>query len=229
MGRCAETTFVKPMNDACRCMVFTDFDGTITVNETFRKVLHAFVPERAQEIMPQLDAGTMTLREGVTALVAAIPSDQRRAIIEFTAAEPLRPGFGELTGFLAERRIPLVVVSSGLGFYIEARLAPWRHRIQAVHALDVDCSGPLMALRLAHDHPREAMPKAWILRSYETDTRIAIGDALSDFEMVEAADRVFARDRLLQYLRENHRAVTPFEDFFDIIRTLQENEEDTVG
>ncbi len=29
------------MNDPCRRMVFCDFDGTITLNETFRKVLHA--------------------------------------------------------------------------------------------------------------------------------------------------------------------------------------------
>lgn len=210
-------------------MVFSDFDGTITVNETFRKVLQEFVPDRARAILPQLDAGTMTLRDGVAALVSAIPSARREAIIEFTASEPLRPGFEELTYFLAERHVPLVVVSSGLQFYIEALLAPWRQSIHRIHALQVDCSGPFMNLRLDHDHPREAMPKAWILRQYDAKMRIAIGDSLSDFEMVEAADRVFARDRLLQRMRERRQAVTPFRDFFDIIRAMQDTEENPVG
>lgn len=210
-------------------MVFCDFDGTITVNETFRKVLQEFVPATAACILPQLDAGTMNLRDGVTRLVSALPCAQRQAIIAFTEPEPVRPGFGELVRFLAERDIPLVVVSSGLRFYIEACLAPWRKWIHAVHALEVDCSETNMQLLLDHDHPSEAMPKEWILRQYDADMRIAIGDSLSDFEMVKAADRVFARDRLLQYLQQRHRAVTPFEDFFDIIRALQDRKEDLVG
>lgn len=210
-------------------MVFSDFDGTITVNETFRKVLYAFVPDTAAAVIPQLDAGTLTLRDGVARLVSAIPSAAREAIIEFTAAEPIRAGFDELTRYLVERNTPLVVVSSGLRFYIEARLAPWRSRIHAIHALEVDCSGPYMGLQLDHDHPREAMPKEWLLRRYDARTRIAIGDALSDFEMIKAADRVFARDRLLQHLHERRVAVTPFNDFFDIIRALQQPEERPVG
>ena len=218
-----------PVSASFRQVVFCDFDGTITVNETFRKVLQEFVPDTAARILPQLDAGTMSLREGVTTLISALPCAQQPAIIAFTAPEPVRPGFDQLVRFLAERGIPLVVVSSGLRFYIEARLAPWRHWIHAIHALEVDCNETNMQLLLGHDHPSEAMPKEWILRQYHADMRIAIGDSLSDFEMVKAADQVFARDRLLQYLQQQHRAVTPFEDFFDIIRALQSRKENLVG
>lgn len=210
-------------------MVFCDFDGTITVNETFRKVLQQFVPRIAAQVVPQIDAGTTTLREGVGTLIGALRCDQRQAIIDYVRPEPIRPGFAELVDFLRARGIPLVVVSSGLKFYIEVLLAPWRERIHAVHALEVDCDGDNMQLHLDHDHPREAMPKEWILRRYDTACRIAVGDAVSDFEMVKAADQVFARDRLLQYLRQQQRPVAPFEDFYDIIRALEQTEEHRVG
>lgn len=217
------------MSETFQHMVFCDFDGTITVNETLRKVLHAFVPEAAERVLPQLDAGTLSLRDGVIELIAALRCDQRDAIIAFTQAEPLRAGFAQWVEYLARRRIPLVIVSSGLDFYIRARLQPWQPRIHAIHALDVDCSGTHMQLRLDHDHPREAMPKEWVLRRYQARTRIAVGDSLSDFEMVKAADRVFARDRLLQHLQRQQRAVTPFEDFFDIIRAMDDTEEQPRG
>lgn len=217
------------MTTTCRQIVFCDFDGTITVNETFRKVLQRFVPEIAATVVPQIDAGSITLRDGVSQLIAGLRCDQRQAIIDYVRPEPIRAGFGEFVDLLAGRGIPLVVVSSGLRFYIEQLLAPWRSGIHAIHALDVSCDGTHLQLRLDHDHPREAMPKEWVLRSYAAEYRIAIGDAVSDFEMVKAADRVLARDRLLQTLREQGRAVEPFEDFHDVIRALENEEEPSVG
>ncbi|HEM45948.1 MAG TPA: hypothetical protein ENO23_02780 [Alphaproteobacteria bacterium] len=149
--------------------------------------------------------------------------------MEFTAREPLRPGFGEFLDWLEHCAIPFVVVSSGFRFYIEARLAPWRERIHAIHALELEQEGGYMRLRLDHDHSREAMPKEWILRGYDCDERIAIGDSLSDFEMVRAADRVFARDRLLQHLQARHMPVSPYDDFFDVMQILAGEWEQRVG
>ena len=212
-----------------RRMVFCDFDGTITVEETLRQVLLTFVPEVARRVLTELDAGTRTLRDGVQELVAALPSRCRQEIIDLTAHAPLRPGFGELLDWLASQNVPFVVVSSGFRFYIEARLAAWRQQIHAIHALEPDCSGEYMQLRLDHGHPREAMPKEWVLRQYPCEQRIAIGDSLSDFEMVRAADRVFARDRLLSQLQRQHMTVSPFEDFFDVMQGLARDWEPQVG
>lgn len=203
-----------------RRMVFCDFDGTITVEETLRKVLLAFIPDTAARVLAELDAGTRTLRDGLQELVAALPSRLHDDIIAFTAEEPVRPGFGELLEYLAVQDVPFVVVSSGFRFYIEARLAPWRTHIQAIHALEPDLSGSCMRLRLTHDHPREALPKEWVLRGYPCAERIAIGDSLSDFEMVKAADRVFARDRLLRHLQERAMPATAYQDFFDVRQAL---------
>lgn len=200
-----------------RCIVFSDFDGTITVDETFRKVLYHFIPDVSARVIPALDRGALTLREGVIELVSALRSEWVDAMVRFIAREPLRPGFAEFATFLHDRHIPLVIVSSGLRFYVESRLRPWLAHIHAIHALEVDTSGTNMRLQLEHAHPSEAMPKEWVLRSYDAEQRIAIGDSLSDFEMVKAADLVFARDRLLARLQAEHRPVTPYGDFHDVL------------
>ncbi len=86
-----------------------------------------------------------------------------------------------------------------------------------------------MALRLEHDHPREAMPKAWILRGYKADRACRHRRLTVGFRNGRGGRSVFARDGLLQRLRERQRPVIPFEDFFDIIRALQNMQENTVG
>jgi 2-hydroxy-3-keto-5-methylthiopentenyl-1-phosphate phosphatase len=200
--------------------VFSDFDGTITLNETLAKTFLHFVPDLAPEILRGVSHRRVTLRQALQRLVSAIPSRVAPEILALTGDEPLRPGFGELLEFLAACGTPFVVVSSGLRFYIEAKLAPWRDRIHAVHALDVDLSGEYMRPLIEHDHPSEAVPKRRIMEQYPARRRIAIGDSYSDFEMAAAADVVFARDRLLKELKGSSR-VLAFEDFFDVRAALQ--------
>lgn len=204
-----------------KTLLFCDFDGTITVEESLRNILLEFIPDTARRLMHALDNREITIREGLIELIEAIPSDQQDNIIAFALKEPIRPGFEALLDYLAERDIPFIVLSSGLRFTIEQQLAPWKDRIHAIHALDVDRSGPQMSLILDNDHPREAMPKAWVMQRYQADWRIAIGDGLSDLEMITAADQVFARDVLLRHMTRAGLAASPFEDFYDVISILK--------
>lgn len=206
-------------------IVFCDFDDTITVNETLSTILLHFAPEVASPALCGVSQRHVTLREALTLSVQALPSALKGDILEYIAAEPLRAGFGEFLDFLAQRKIPFVVLSSGLCFYIEAKLAPWNHRIHAIHALDVDMTGPLMLL-LPHSHPTEAMPKHWVMEDYAATKRIVVGDSYSDFEMAAAADMVFARNRLLRETQSMGRPVIPFDDFFDISRAMERMEEE---
>ncbi len=205
-------------------MVFCDFDGTITVDETLRDTFLFYLPDLTPMVLEDLDRGFVTLREALLQLVAELPSDLAPEIIERMQSAPLRAGFENFCHYLHEQGIPLVVISSGFEFYLETKLAPWRPFIHAIHGLKVDLSGEKMALQLEYEHPTEALPKAAVMEHYAAKKRIAIGDARSDFEMAETADRVFARDKLLKHMRDRGLAVTPFDTFDDIIADLkQEN------
>ncbi|UUZ85619.1 hypothetical protein LJK88_20195 [Paenibacillus sp. P26] len=68
------------------------------------------------------------------------------------------------------------------------------------------------------------MCKTAIIRSYpkEDYERILIGDSITDFEGAKLADTVFARSHLVQLCEDLKLNYYPFENFFDVIRRLEE-------
>jgi len=55
--------------ESFKTAVFCDFDGTITSKETLSGMVSHLVPDRWKEILPEMLARRMTLREGVKTLV----------------------------------------------------------------------------------------------------------------------------------------------------------------
>ena len=56
-------------------IVFCDFDGTITVEETFVSMLQQFASTSYDKVENQLIAGDLTLRDAVRRLVESIPAN----------------------------------------------------------------------------------------------------------------------------------------------------------
>lgn len=204
-------------------MVFCDFDGTITERDTLQAVCHEFIPEIAARILPGIGRGEISLHDGVSELINHLPSTTASDIRDFVCREPLRRGFENFAQQLKAWKIPLVVLSGGMGFCVEARLHPWRHLIHGVHALDIDLSQTFMHTQIHKGSRKEAVPKASIMQAYGANHNIVIGDSLSDHSMALQADRVFARDRLLAFMHDQNKTVEAFRDFEDILDALRSN------
>ena len=122
-------------------IVFSDFDGTITLHDTFVELLKKFsTPGLADDLMAQMYAQTLTLRAGVTQLLESIPSDQYLNIIEFSKTHPIRSGFPEFLDFLESRNVPCVVISGGIRIMVETVLNEFKPRLAGLHAVDLDSS-----------------------------------------------------------------------------------------
>jgi 2-hydroxy-3-keto-5-methylthiopentenyl-1-phosphate phosphatase len=198
-------------------IVFSDFDGTITLHDTFVDLLKHFSPPGlAEELMSQMYAQTLTLREGVTRLLESIPSDQYLNIIEFSKPHPIRSGFPEFLDFLESHNVPCVVVSGGIRVMVETVLADFKPRLAGLHAVDLDASGECFKVIPTYAGETELVAKVNVMAKYEFDQSIAIGDSITDFNMAMAADLVFARDRLAKYLDQQGKAYIPWNDFFEI-------------
>ena len=63
------------INDHVKRIVFCDFDGTITQQETFVAMLHTFAPQKMKEFSELFSERKISLREGVRAVVESIPSN----------------------------------------------------------------------------------------------------------------------------------------------------------
>lgn len=197
-------------------IIFCDFDGTITVSETFVAVLKHFAPQLSAQLIPQMYARQLTLREGVRRILESIPSSRYSEILEFTQQEPIRLGFTELLDFLEAKQVPLVVVSGGLRGMVEVVLGDLIQRLHAVHAVDADTSGEYLQVNSEFEGGTELVAKVQVMEKYLADETIAIGDSLTDLNMALATPMVFARDRLAQYLAEHQKPYIPWNNFLEI-------------
>jgi 2-hydroxy-3-keto-5-methylthiopentenyl-1-phosphate phosphatase len=197
-------------------IVFCDFDGTITLAETFVAMLKQFAPEVSTQLLPEIYAQRLTLRVGVRQMLESISSASYPEIVEFTRSQPIRPGFVKFLDFLQNEEIPLVVVSGGLQGMVKAFLAPYLDRIKAIYAIDLDTTAKYLQVHSRYEGGTEMVAKAEIMNTYNVEESIAIGDSITDWNMALAASLVFARPPLTQYLDEQQKPYIPWQDFWDI-------------
>ena len=202
-------------------MIFSDFDGTITEEETFSMLMKEFAPEASRRLIPRLLAREVTLREGVPAVLETIGSDRFPQMIARMAQVPLRAGFPEFLDVLDRYRIPLVILSGSLTELVMAPLSPYLHRIHRIVAATADTSGPTLRIHSSFADQDELVYKPGIMNEYGDLKKIAIGDSVTDFSMAKNATTVFARSHLGEYLAKEGRPFYKFSSFFDISRILE--------
>ncbi|MFP4571444.1 MAG: HAD-IB family phosphatase [Desulfobacterales bacterium] len=202
--------------------VFCDFDGTITAQESLQAVFEEFVPEKWQDMKQKLVSGSVTLRSGVREMIESIPSQRYQEVLSFVRQIPLRAGFEEFLDFLDQSGIPFVVVSGGVRGMVEAGLGPLIKRANHVFAADVDASGAYLKVHSDFEGGKELVAKVEVMKLFDTDLRIVIGDGMTDYNMARNADIVFARSSLARYLEKSGIDLIRWEDFNDIRKELKQ-------
>jgi 2-hydroxy-3-keto-5-methylthiopentenyl-1-phosphate phosphatase len=199
-------------------VVFCDFDGTITTKETFVSMVEKFAPEVSAQILPAVFRREITLRASAEKILSSIPAQDYPAIIEFMATQPVRPGLKEFIEFLNSETIPFVVISGGLIGMVKAVLEHQQliSGVKAIYAGKVDTSGDFLQPYCEISSDTEFVAKAIAMAQYSAPEKIAIGDSVTDINMSLAADLVFARDRLKQYLDLENKPYIQWHDFFEI-------------
>lgn len=208
----------RPTSDR---VVFCDFDGTITVQETFVAILKQYAPQ-AQEIIPQIYDLKMTLREGVHQMLASISAAAYPEILEFAKSQPLRPGLENFLAFLQQQQVPCIIISGGLKGMVEIALGDLKSYITAIYAVEVETTGDRFQVFSPAEGETEFVAKVALMQQYPCQERIVIGDSVTDLNMALAGDVVFARDRLAQYLAERKIQYYDWETFHDIHSVLRE-------
>ncbi|MEG2008156.1 MAG: HAD-IB family phosphatase [Oscillospiraceae bacterium] len=204
-----------------RYIVFSDFDGTISYNNTFAEVLRKFSVGADPEVERSVMNGTTTLSEGVRHYIEHIPSTCHDAIIELSKTIELRPGFRELLELLKENDIPFVVISGGLKIISETALRDYMPLIYGLHALEVSTDGEFFGLTAQYDDGNEILAKRLVLKEYDCDRVVCIGDGNTDFEIIKDADVIFACDELADHLQKQNMSFHRFTDFFDVAENIK--------
>ena len=217
-----EGTHIKIMkidNHAHR-MVFCDFDGTITKQETFVAMLNTFAPEKMKEFGRLFSKKKITLREGVKGVVESIPSSNYKSMVEFIKGQEIREGFEELLVFLKDNGVPFFVISGGLLDSVKTRLADYDAYISGIFAPGIDDSREYLKVISEYEEDNELVAKVKVMEMFSYDFSIAIGDGATDHKMAMSSSLVFARDRLAKFLDGQSKEYIEWDNFFDIKRYL---------
>lgn len=208
--------------------LFCDFDGTIASADMIAAIMTEFAPQPSGPIISAIVAGAIDIQQGVQQLFGLLPSSAFQAVREFALARVvLRPGFPRFVALCRERGWRLVVVSGGFDFFVEPALAAFRDDL-TIHCNSLDLSGPMM--RVVWKVPCDAkcvggcgLCKPSVMRLYQglVETRVVIGDGVTDQRAAQQADFVFARDRLLGLCEEANVPHMGFDTFDDISDELE--------
>lgn len=200
--------------------IFCDFDGTITEQEIFVALMRHFAPGAAAQVLPEIYAQRLGLREGLPRILEGIPSQRWPEMEDFVRGTALRPGLEHLLASARQAAVPFIVVTGGFTRMAEIVLEPYRADIHAIHGLEVDCSGPTLRVFSPWQDAHELVAKRQVLAHYQPRTALCIGDSITDLRVARDCPLVCARDRLAQYLQEEGKAFIPFETLDDVNAAL---------
>lgn len=204
-------------------IIFIDFDGTITTEDTLTGAILPFVdPKEFQEYNGRLFSGEMTLSQVVRYAYDNRPSEWVPSMMEYIDKVQIRPGFSEFLSKMQEMGIPVVVISGGFRQFSERKLAPYMDKITALHAVEMSVKDGRIRLVSQYDDGNELLKKTEVMALYDYEHAIGIGDSLTDKNMARAVDICFARDVLAQYLTEIGTPYKPYEDFYQVLQQVEE-------
>ena len=199
-----------------------DFDGTIITNNLSTLLRENFAPRNWQDIESDYLKGNISV-ERSNKFQFALIKEPKDKLQEFVCQHiTLRAGFIDFINYCNEKRLPFVIVSSGLDFYIE----PVLKKI-GLHNLELYCAqtaftrnGIEVSYYDPEGNPIDEGFKSnyfrWLQKRGEEV--IYIGDDLSDLDAAVKANHVFATGNL-QYLLE--RESVTYHSYSDFNYVLQ--------
>jgi 2-hydroxy-3-keto-5-methylthiopentenyl-1-phosphate phosphatase len=197
-------------------IVFCDFDGTITEKDAFVGVCQKFAPDMVKNSLPAVMRQEISLREGITKILEAIPSADYPAMLDSVNNTKIRPGFDAFLSFLDRNKILFVVISGGLKGLVERQMGDYTKRVAAIYAADVSTDSDCLKVISKFQEGDELVAKARVMEEYNYGESVAIGDGITDFMMAKKADIIFATGHLANHMDMENSSYHPWSDFNDI-------------
>lgn len=207
--------------------VFTDFDGTITREDTLDFILNRYAGPDWVRIEEQVERGELREIDALQMEFNLVRAPLRKAFFEVEEEIGIDPAFGPFARWCQDSGIGLEILSGGFASLIQRVLN--RHALPplVVHANEVKqvngrwviLPSPMPRITGACNHckTRHLKEKQQLAR-----TVAYIGDGTTDRCPAAQADWVYAKGKLAQYCQARHIPYFPFETFGQIHRHLEQ-------
>jgi len=210
--------------------IFSDFDGTIAVEDVGSRLFGMFAGTQANEIVQHYLDGGITARTCLTKECEAVESATLGEVERFIDQFSLDPTFKGFVEFCRGRDIPLVVLSDGLDFYVERLLK--NNGLGDVpffsNHLEFVLSSAVTKLVPSFPHTDaecllcgNCKRNHLLTLSADDDIIVYVGDGISDRCPVRYAEIVFAKRNLIRYCQEQNVTYYEFKNFRDVVQRLE--------
>ena len=214
-----------PLLDRTRVHIFTDFDGTITEQDTlvFLATRLGGGSEMVQAIGRLLKANEITLREAIAAEMRSVRVPFAEAEKLLRAEVQLDPHFKPFAHWCIEQRLPLTVLSAGFYQNIQLFLSRDEFPQMEILANELQPNERTGWQCVFRDKSDDGHDKAQALRAARQRGQytVFIGDGFSDRRAAEAADEVFAKHSLAEYCRARGIACHEYQTFAEVWAQLR--------
>ena len=207
-------------------IVFTDFDGTVSVGDVGNRLFNYFSDGKSREPVSRWLAGSIDSRKCLIEEAAAMRDIEPAELYEFIDIFQIDPHFTSFVDFLNRSGIALYILSDGLDIYIKRLLG----RNGLGHLSFYANRAELNSGRFHFEWPyfEESCGKCANCKGYHIrrlrrtgQKAVYIGDGKSDLCALPEADIIFAKSFLADYCRGNKIDYHPFDSFCDIEKALR--------
>ena len=202
-----------------------DFDGTIIRNNLSLLLRETFAQGDWQRIESDYLLGQLTVEQS-NRLQFTFIKETKEKLQEFVSRHiKLRSGFVEFVRYCRKSDIPIVIVSSGLDFYIKPVLAQI-----SMPDLELHCGQTSFGkdgIIVSYYDPEGNIINKGFKRKHLSSLKkrdnnvVYIGDGLSDLEAARQADYVFATGHLSKLLSLESALYYPFSNFQDVLHRVK--------
>ncbi|MFX0205949.1 MAG: MtnX-like HAD-IB family phosphatase [Candidatus Hodarchaeota archaeon] len=211
--------------------IFLDFDGTITRVDVGVMLLDRFGAPDWRYYDEQFEKGQISMRECLNNEWNGFKGTQDQIFQEIIPRVEIELGFDNFVKEISKKEIPLAIVSDGFKFYIREILE--RNNIDTdslemyVNQANVDSDGKVTIFYITDECEHGcANCKVFFVKAAQQEgyLTIYVGDGISDFYPAQVADIIFAKSgrSLERFCKEKKIIYHPFQDFYDILKILEQ-------
>jgi len=203
------------------CVVFCDFDGTITKEDTVCRFLDLYAEKEWRNLEDLCIEGKLSPRVCMEKQLSLVKPPAEFQMKSFINNLEIDETFISFFKYVRELGVEFNIVSDGLDYFIQAILS--RYSLKGIkvfsNKLVFDNGNLIPSFPFYHDSCKRGsgVCKCSLLEKYKkTKKTVYIGDGVSDYCASGTADFLFAKKRLASYCTENKIPFTKFEFFSDI-------------
>ena len=207
--------------------VLCDFDGTITLTDTYEYVLRKFGQGDWRIFDERYERGEITLQECVRRQGSLVKTPEMLLVAELERVTGFRPNFDKLIRYCRTNRIPLLVVSAGLDFAIKhlLRMKGW-DRLVKLYAARAKSTPEGIKFTFPRLRDKTSLSvKDDLVKHYKNKgRRVAyVGDGIWDIHALREADFRFVikGSKLAGLCRQQNIPAREINDFQEMLTAIQ--------